>query len=629
MSETREHTEIEEPLDSYQEFPGPVLLLAGPGTGKTYQLAKRVSFIATELEADPDGVAVITFTNEAARNMRERLREDDIELPPGWTPGIISTMHSLGNAIIGSAPDQCDLPEDYRLLTDDYLRTVLLQDAASIAVGDRDRWKRTSRCRIEGNCDEDGDREKCQVCASYRSLLRKCHAVDYDDQILLACRLLDDNPDVAASWRRRTKHLLVDEYQDINEAQFQLIRHLSEGQTEGLFVVGDDDQSIYSFRGGTPAYIQDFTDDFEGDMRIGRLSKSWRCPEHILCGAKAVIAKFYPDSEAKPDPTFTDKLRGMEEIQFIDYPSEQWEANGIAKMAAELVDDHKVIVIVPNSRYFPLIRDALRKKGVPYRYKARPSESGIVRFTTLADWCDAPHDSLKLRHVLDLVIQNHDGLVGDYKGAGSGIVDKRRAASDLVSTLWSGVDGDTTLLGALSQAADGSSFLARLKLECLDQTLSLLDKHGGKRKHLPEFLERCGLLVAPGRSASGVVNEVREWREEIFGSGASSSTLPVEVYNLPSSKGLEGDVVFVVGVTEGILPKPDRDMEEQSRLMYVAMSRAKRKLYLLNCRKRSGNVTLGRDSFNLQRSRFVEAIPSEHLDARYVAARKKARKRKR
>ena len=195
--------------------------------------------------------------------------------------------------------------------------------------------------------------------------------------------------------------------------------------------------------------------------------------------------------------------------------------------------------------------------------------------------------------------------------------------------MWSGVDGDTTLLGALSQAADGSSFLARLKLECLDQTLSLLDKHGGKRKHLPEFLERCGLLVAPGRSASGVVNEVREWREEIFGSGASSSTLPVEVYNLPSSKGLEGDVVFVVGVTEGILPKPDRDMEEQSRLMYVAMSRAKRKLYLLNCRKRSGNVTLGRDSFNLQRSRFVEAIPSEHLDARYVAARKKARKRKR
>ncbi len=625
--------EIQDPVISYREFPGPILLLAGPGTGKTFQLGQRVKYLMEERGASRDEICVITFTNEAARNMREHLQEPHIGLEPEQHPSIISTMHSLGNAIIGCAPDRVGLPDEYRVLANPHIRKVVLQDASYLTLGDREQWGLTDACRRSGdcaNCRKDIVEDKCRVCAKYVEIIRKCSHIDYDDQIMLACQMMENHADLATDWRAKTKYLLVDEYQDINHAQFRMIQLLTHDQTDGLFAVGDDDQSIYSFRGGSPAYIQHFDQHFGDEARIGRLAMSWRCPEHILKAGRSIIATYYPGSVPKPEPTFSEKIKENNKVVFLDVPSEQWEASIIAAEVQPHLKDSRIVVIVPNSNYFPPIRDALRRKGIPYRYKASASEEGLVRFATLADWADNPADSLSLRHVLELIIQNHNDFMNSIEDLAGPLGERRIAASNRVAALWDVCTPVTPLLDAVHRAATDSgegNLLAEMKTQCIDTVISLLKDHGTRRAYLPRFLESCGLFVAPGRNAVALVNEVREWRDEIFEGATGSPVRPVEIYNLPSSKGLEGHLVFVVGVTEDLLPNPKKDIEEESRLLYVAMTRAKRTLYLLSSRKRSAGITFKQQSYQLSPSPFADAIPADHIDVKRIYPKKKRGKK--
>src|SRR5512136_68095 len=361
--------ELEDPAVSYREYPGPILLLAGPGTGKTWQLAMRVKYLIEQRGVTPDQMTIVTFTNEAARNMRERLAEPDIAIQADKIPSLICTMHSLGNTIIGSAPGMFGLPGEYNVINEDDPREILLQDATTIAGYGRDLWRHADDCRRKGACRPDEERDRCKICREYKVLMRKCSSVDYDDQIMLACDALKTNETLLAEWQARAQYLLVDEYQDINEAQCELINLLTARHPEGLFAVGDDDQSIYSFRGGSPKYIQEFGQYFGKQSKLGRLAKSWRCPEHILMGARAVIAAYYPDSTPKPEPIFCESMRGGEKIVFYDVPSYEWEANIIASIALEKIKEGTVTVIIPNSKYLPPIKQALRKKGLELTYK--------------------------------------------------------------------------------------------------------------------------------------------------------------------------------------------------------------------------------------------------------------------
>jgi superfamily I DNA/RNA helicase len=617
--------EIEEPLASYKEYPGPILLLAGPGTGKTWQLAMRVKYLIEERGIVPDEIAIITFTNEAARNMRERLRKDDIAIPPDDVPSLISTMHSLGNTVVGSSPEMFGLPSGYGVLNEDPPRIVLLQDAATIAGCDRDSWRLADECRKKGACQPDDESDACKICHEYKTLLRKCGRVDYDDQILLACETLEANPDLLGEWQDRTRYLLVDEYQDINEAQCQLIQLLSAGNPEGLFAVGDDDQSIYSFRGGNPKYIREFEKYFSPASKIGRLSKSWRCPEHILMGARAVVAMHYPESVPKPDPTFSDNIKENNRIVFYDVPSDRWEAGIIAKIAEEKIKSSSVTVIIPNGKYLPPIKDALQRRSLDFTYKSDVDPTGKVRFAALADWAEDPNDNISLRYLLDLIISNHDALTKMVKCEDEKITAKRIAASELMASLWGYVSDEVSLHSALTDraAADGNDkFLSGL-WECLDEARVLLVKKGTKRQGLAPFLKACGLLVAPGKNPSGLVGAVREWRMERLSNRRSSSYAPVKIYNMHSSKGLEGDVVLVIGLSKELFPRPGADVAENSRLFYVAMTRAKKELHLFSARLRPASITFHKDSYQLQRSPFINAIPSERLEVKPIYPKKK------
>ncbi|MFH1220878.1 MAG: ATP-dependent helicase [Candidatus Eisenbacteria bacterium] len=508
--------EIEEPLLAFREYPGPVLLLAGPGTGKTWQLAMRIKFLLEEGDVTPGEIAVITFTNEAARNMRERLARPDVNIPSESAPKIISTMHSLGNTIIGTTAQMFGLAEEYEVLYDDNARRVLLQDAATLAGYRRDRYKITDDCRRKGACKPVDGAEACEICRHYKGLLRTCDRVDYDDQILLACEALRADTNRLATWQAQTRYLLVDEYQDINQAQCELIQLLSAGNRDGLFAVGDDDQSIYSFRGGNPKYIRAFEDYFGEDSKIGRLAKSWRCPEHILKGARGVISTYYPDSFPKPEPTFSDDIEMNHKIVFYDVPSDDVEASIIARLATEKIKTRSVIVIIPNGNYLQPIKVALERKRLSFTYKRDIDPAGIVRFALFADWVERPDDNVTLRYLLDLVVQNNDAITEIVDVAGGNLTAKRLAASELLASLWTDVDETSTLYEVLLRRAsrnDGEAVFQAV-VKCLAEAAEVLTEKGGNRKALPGFLHSCGLLVAPGKNPNGLIEEIRELRAE-------------------------------------------------------------------------------------------------------------------
>jgi DNA helicase II / ATP-dependent DNA helicase PcrA len=616
---------IEDPTASYREYPGPILLLAGPGTGKTWQLAMRVKYLVDERGASPDQMTIITFTNEAARNMRERLAEPDIAIQTDKVPSLICTMHSLGNAIIGSTPGMFELPTEYNVLHEDDPRVVLLQDAATIAGYGRDLWRLADDCRRKGACRQDEEADRCKICREYKVLMRKCRSVDYDDQILLACDALKADKELLAAWQDKTQYLLVDEYQDINEAQCELINLLTARHPEGLFAVGDDDQSIYSFRGGSPKYINEFGQYFGDQSKLGCLAKSWRCPEHILMGARAVIAAYYPESNPKPEPIFSEGMSGGEKIVFYDVPSDEWEANIISSIAAEKIKSGSVTVIIPNSNYLPPIKQTLRRRGLDFTYKSGIDSAGIVRFGALADWAEDPNDSIALRYLLDLIIQNHDSLTKKVDSADEKITAKRNVASELIAHLWSNVTDGISLYAALCARADtdGDSGYYSLVRKSLDEAKSLLIDKGSNRQELATFLMSCGLLVAPGRHPKGLIGAIREWREERQSGRRSSSYPPVNIYNMPSAKGLQGDVVIVIGLSKDLFPRPSADAAEASRLFYVAMTRAKKKLFLFSARSRPGSITFKGASYQLKRSPFIDAIPKERIEIRPIYPKKK------
>jgi superfamily I DNA/RNA helicase len=555
--------------------------------------------------------------------MHNELSKKGIDLPKEKGPKIISTMHSLGNSIIGSNPKIFGLKEKYEVLYEKNPRIVLIKDAANLAGYEREKWKLTSNCRQKGNCKEDISEDKCKICNEYKKILRKCSLIDYDDQILLACTALKKDNNLRNEWKKKTKYLLVDEYQDINQAQFELIKLLTEGQTEGLFVVGDDDQSIYSFRGGTPKYIKEFEKYYGKEVKIGRLSKSFRCPEHILKGAYNMVRYFYKDSIHKPEQEFSDKILTNNQIIFYNVPSDKKEAQMISAIAKNNIKTNSIIIIIPNKNYLLPIKEALMVKNIDFKYNLNISEEGIARVLVLADWIEKPDSNWKLRYLIDLIIDSYDKLTNKIKTQNNGINYKREVASKLIADLWREVNKNTSLYRVISSkaTANNNSYLFELK-ECLDNILEILKKKGNKREGIAPFLENIGLLVAPGKNPNGIISEIREWKNDLEKNSKSSSDNTVNIYNMPSSKGLQGDIVFIVGLSEELFPDLKKDIEEQSRLFYVAMTRAIKELYLFSARTRPTNITYNKCSYQLKRSPFIDYIPKKHIEIQYIQKRK-------
>lgn len=356
-------------MEEVHTLDGPVLLLAGPGTGKTHQIAKRLRYLIKDRGIAPDTIAVITFTAAAARNMRDRISDDsklDTYIPYLEQPKTICTMHSLGLRILKERSEELGLQADVSVVADGQLRTVLVEDAAQLSGYPRDSAAETATCRQVGDCKHNGS-PKCIICDKYRELMRICSAVDYDEQVLLACAILRQKTDVLESYRRAATHLLVDEYQDINEAQYDLIRLLCGTNETGLFVVGDDDQSIYSWRGGSPNHIRNFGNEFGEEARVVPLLKSYRCHPHVLEGAMKIVERHDPGRI--PKGQFEYRVIEGPKIQIHNTPSDEKEAALVRRIVEQALPSRDVLILFP-SRQFASYREGVEIPPDPFHCSA-------------------------------------------------------------------------------------------------------------------------------------------------------------------------------------------------------------------------------------------------------------------
>lgn len=609
----------------YHKEKGPLLLLAGPGTGKTYQLALRLKYLVEDQEISPEQITVITFTAAAAANMRTRISNPENQqlfLRAQHQPKPICTMHSLGYSIIRENASILGLPDDLIVVHSDRAKSILLGDAAQLAGFRREEAEATARCRQHGACHHDDSSPECAICSKYRDILGACKAIDYDEQILLACRLLRENPEVAEKCRERTRHLLVDEYQDINAGQFELIKILSEGQEEGLFVVGDDDQSIYSWRGGSPEFIRNFEAHFRNTAHVESLLRSYRCHRNILEGALAVVKEF--DKKRRDKGAFDYECPEGPKITIHNVPSDKKEAIIVRKIVEDALPAKEVLILVPHRGFSKLIGEQLRRARIRYISPEPLPGEGLPILERLAAWLHDATDSLALRECIEAIVNSRGSPLPSKRVRKEEKKQEREAGLRLISQLWEAVIKDGNGLWANLQGVGTEE----KELNFVKEACSALRNHA-ESDDVAELLKQATISLEPWKKASALIEEVEGWINRFGTSSDSGSSATVRIMTLQGAKGLEADVVCVVGLEEGTLPRngsSNEELAEQARLMYVSMTRAKQELHLFHARNRSAAVSFQAihgtgGAHRLEPSRFIQKIPKEFSERRYHPSR--------
>lgn len=613
----------DEDVDPALMFPGPLALVAGPGSGKTTRMARRIKHLIEDRGADPEGITVITFTREAARNMKERLTPPakagmpDVTLPLERHPPNICTMHSLGWKIIGENAVRLGMSQGYRLLPP-HLRMVLFEDAARLCGSDGALGRQCADQKSKmGQPTDDRDRK---VFDAYRRILRACNAIDYDDQILLACQLLKEHDEIRSVWQDKATHLLVDEYQDINKPQLELIQLLSGPNTSGLFVVGDDDQSIYGFRGAHPGYIRDFADHFKGG-RVIAIPDCFRCQPHVIRAAHGFIEKFNRDRIKKPEPKCIRPEGSL--VAVHDVPSDTREAEIVASMIPGALREGDVLLLLPKLDYAGPLKAELRKRRIAFDAPSPQDSNVTLIFAALRDWLADQGNNLAFRELVDAITEGDMlGIPGPRARKVEKIAERNQAMAK-ISRLWDRVFAGASLRDALREAAPNDESYAMLN-RMADELAQAVDGSP------TELGQRTFEALKPWPSSVRMLDELATSRADAHGSRDGDANL-VRIMTMRNSKGLEAESVFVIGLEEGAFPssKIDDDrFEEDARLFYVSMTRAIKELHLFHARKRSGGTTYKSESFALKASPFIGGLPERHCDARYhPSAAKRADKR--
>jgi DNA helicase-2/ATP-dependent DNA helicase PcrA len=601
-------------LSHYEEivtnFGCPTLVLAGPGSGKTHLIADRVSTLLRN-GTGRGSITVLTYTTDANQNMVDKLTDPNGRFKITYSDlPRISTMHSLGLTIVQEDPHAVNLLKtDLRVQEDERIKGLIYRDAAlTLGLGE-EMSEEARECKQRGDCQRSRERETCRTCMKYWEIMSKCNRLDFDDQILLACEILERNPEILKKYQAGAKHLLVDEYQDINAAQFRLIELLSRESRNGLFVVGDDAQSIYGFRGGDPKFILRFQEDFPGS-EVRTLSVSRRCHKNIMDDAFAVLERYYTNWSGPPELEFL--VECADKPYVYHCPSEITEAKIVAGIAKGAVRDNKdVLILAPKKEFFPLIIEEMSKRGLycDCQMSFLPERFEIAnRFLT---WVEAPNNSFVTRLVLEDLIN-----IGLAKVPGANkkklknqeSLRKRIAEESEIARLWEAVDRNRDLFSVIQQIESPNATLAKVREGLND----LLKAYGEYDKNPGEFAKQLsfvpGIWADPLKLGEDIATVVKllDFPKRVI-------TGTVQLRTMRKAKGLEAKVVIIVGLEDDIIPDPSSDIVEQARLFYVSMTRAERELYLLHSYKRPRNISYGPDWTKKQRSQFLDAIgrPSE------------------
>lgn len=595
---------------------GPALILAGPGTGKTWQLARRVKFLTEESNVDPSNIAIITFTSAAARNMHDRMsdrKRPETFVTPERQPELILTMHGLGFKIIRDAK-ALGVGGTTTVVTSDKLRNILIGDAAQLQGFERRACFETINCRQLGSCHEE-DVPKCRICQQYKKILDACSAIDYDEQILLACKILKENQSLLDKYQSFCQHLLIDEYQDINAGQFELINLLSNGQAEGLFAVGDDDQSIYSWRGGSPHFIREFKKYFGSGAKLLNLKKSFRCHRHILESALAVVEKF--DGKRIGKDTFEYVNPRGEKVKIHNMASDQKEAYHVRSLVEKAIPARKVLILIPHRGFLKTIGNEFKGVGIPFTSPFIVPGEGLPTIAILYNWLKDGSDNLSFRECIEMFIEK-SGIIPSIKSRKAEKLKERDHELLKISNLWSNLieKKSNNLAEVLLGIKDKNGLYSSINA-AFTEIRMLYDKDVPS-----DFIKRVVELLVPWKENKQFLDEVNAWTQEM--KSQSQEVPSVKIMTFQGAKGLEDDVVCIIGLEEGLLPRDGNEDEiaEQSRLMFVSMTRAKEELHLFHCRKRSSSIMYKAiykkgEPPHLNRSRFIDVIPGEHVENEY------------
>lgn len=618
---------------------GALLVLAGAGTGKTRVITYRVAHLI-EMGVPGGAILAVTFTNKAAAVMKERLgdllRATGRDASDVW----VSTFHSFCARLIRREAHRLGLPRDFAIYDDDDQTAAVKRALAQLDLSTEDYPPRAMRAQISyaknhartpddmaASAGRDQSRKHAaEVFRVYNEILRKAGALDFDDLLLRAVDLLHDHSDVRAAWSSRFHYIMVDEFQDTNRSQEELVRLLA-GTPKNVCVVGDEDQSIYAWRGARAGNLKRFTQDFP-DAKIIRLEENYRSTQTILDAAAAVVK----NNSDRLGKTLQATLGAGGRLRFYEAPDAFAEAEYICGQLSSIVrndPDARIAVLYRTTAQSRSFEEVLRRLGIRYRvvggfsFYERAEVRNALAYVRLIFH---PEDDVALLRVLNV----------PPRGIGAVTVAALEArARETSQSLWEAIRNGEFLTGKKFSGALRSfcKLIEDLQEECKGlPPAELIERVLGGTGYL-DWVEQQDNLEHSSRAenlrelanAMAEATEQGQALEDILDSAALASdadeyddTIPVSLMTLHSAKGLEFDAVFLAGLEEGLLPHSraldtNAEVEEERRLFYVGMTRAKQSLLLSRAvyRRSYGEERL-RASLP---SRFLAEIPGDLIEA--------------
>ena len=608
---------------------GPILILAGAGSGKTRTITYRIAHILAERKAQPGEVMAVTFTNKAAAEMRERIA---VLLGNATRFPMVSTFHSACARILRQEIAALGYDPGFTIIDEgdslSLLRRLVEESAMPGAPAVELARARIDQAKNEALFPEDlaaraanqGETAIAELYRLYQERLRAMNALDFGDLLLLTYRLFEREPDALARWQARAAHLLVDEYQDTNRVQYLIVRALS-ARTGNLCVVGDEDQSIYRWRGADIRNILDFEHDFP-NASIFKLEQNYRSTKTILAAAGGVIRN---NRERKPKALWTENADG-ELVTWYTGLTERDEAEYVAREIARLLASLRatdIVVFYRVNAQSRVLEEALVRRRIPYYivggvrfYDHREVRDLLAYLKVIAN----PKDALSLERMIgapprgigDKTIEVMAALaardelslfeaMGRLESVSTVALRIAKTATALAAWMRELVEraGQMTVRAILDEVIAHSGFLAYLEgladgttrrqnvQEMLSAASEFDAEHGTGA--LSEFLERIALVSDA---------------DQLADQGGR-----VALMTLHTSKGLEYPAVFIAGMEEGLFPHSrsqdsSEEIEEERRLCYVGMTRARQYLYLTN--------TISRELYGVRQqsrhSRFMAEI---------------------
>jgi DNA helicase-2/ATP-dependent DNA helicase PcrA len=615
---------------------GPVLVIAGAGSGKTRVLTRRIAHLLRAVGARPPEILAITFTNKAAGEMRERVQQ--LVGPPARAAWVM-TFHSACGRILRREAERLGYRSNFTIYDQaDQVRLV----RRCLEELDRDPKRFTPRGihsqisnaknQLVGPAEYSSrvasfyDQTVADVYELYQRRLFGSNAVDFDDMLYLAVDVLERFPEARTKWQKAFRYVLVDEYQDTNHAQYRLLQILAL-EHGNVFAVGDPDQSVYGFRGADIRNVLEFEHDFPGATTIA-LEQNYRSTQSILDAANGVIRH----NRERKEKNLWSELGEGEPVHAVEVEDEHAEARYVAAEIARLVEEgfsgSEIAVFYRTNAQSRVLEDVLVRQGIAYQVIGGPrfyERAEIKDLIAYLQVIDNPFDAVSLVRIANR----------PRRGIGDSSLARLAAYADAQGiSLWEATDhGEDAGVGAAPLKAVRafrttieSLMSAAQELEVPELIEAVLERSG-----YMEALEAERTIEAQGRSENlqELVSVAREWREQTADTTLSSFLQEVSLYSdqdairgdgslvtlmtLHNAKGLEFRAVYMIGMEEGIFPHSrsleEHAEEEERRLCYVGMTRAQERLTLLHA---SSRMLYGGRSYNLP-SRFLDELPEAHV----------------